>query len=324
MMQAAGPPRRQAGTRARLAGRLGRVRNRVYHRFFKFPHERRKHYETLCRGLHPIRHRTRRKLAARLDDDHGGADTSGSLASDGYMKWDDGARHPLAESVVREAREMLATRALDEMKEECDERGSSLAVRRLDGGLSGESSLLRFALDARVLATATAYLGVLPVLDGIYLWYSPNVRLSTDRNSSQLFHIDPTGYRELKMFVHVNDVTADNGPLTVVPAAASRKLYPFFSHDTGSIPDDEVKRIVGNDCIVPLTGPTGTVSAADTSTCFHFGSRRGSRERLLVHYHFMSPYVPRFPLVGRAPDSRFAHLVIADTPIVERYVLGCR
>lgn len=267
--------------------------------------------------------RTRRKLAEQIrrveDDDGGGART---LERVGHFRWSGKARHPLAEEVVNQARTLLGDGVLESLKAESRQRGSSLAVRRVDDRLSEDSPLLRFALDARVLATTTDYLGVLPVLDGIYLWYSPNEKLSTDRNSSQLFHIDPTGYRELKMFVHVDDVSADSGPLTVVSASASRRLYPFFSHETGSIRDDEVKRIVGNDSIVSLTGPTATVSAADTSTCFHFGSRQGTRERLLVHFHFMSPYVPRFPFFGRLRSDRYAHVVSHDTPALDRWVLG--
>lgn len=309
--------------RSLLASRLAKVRNGVYHRYFKFPHERRRYYEALCRSAHPFSDRTRGALAAQLAGDRGDDGASSTLPAQGYFKWSGEHLHPLADAAADQARAMLNAGALEEMKAACRERRLNLAVRRIDGELDANSPLLRFALDPRVVATAATYLGVLPVLDGIYLWYSPNERLSSDRNSSQLFHIDPTGYRELKMFVHIDDVSADSGPLTIVPAPASRRLYPFFAHDTGSIRDEEVERIVGRDCIVPLTGPKGTVSGADTSTCFHFGSRRGTRNRLLAHFHFMSPYVPRFPFFGRLHNDRFAHLVNDDTPVMNRWVLGC-
>jgi hypothetical protein len=312
-----------AARASRLGARLAKVRNRIYHRYFKFPHERRRYYEALCRGAHPFSARTRAALAAQLENNRSYTGDSATLATQGHFTWSGENGHPLSDAVVDEARAMLNAGALKEMKAACRERQLNLAVRRVDGEMRADSPLLRFALDARVLATATRYLGVLPVLDGIYLWYSPNERLSSDRNSSQLFHIDPTGYRELKMFVHVDDVSTDSGPLTIVPAPASRKLYPFFAHQTGSIGDEEVERIVGRDCIVPLTGPTGTVSGADTSTCFHFGSRQGTRDRLLVHFHFMSPYVPRFPFFGRLHNDRFVHIVNEDTPLRERWVLGC-
>jgi len=322
-MPASAPPRPAAARTSRLASRLAKVRNRVYHRHFKFPHERRRYYEALCRSAHPFSDRTRGALAAQLDRNRSDTGASATLPAQGYFTWSGDHRHPLADAVVDQARTLLRAGALEEMRATCRERQLNLAVRRVDGEMSADSPLLRFALDPRVVATAASYLGVLPVLDGVYLWYSPNERLSSDRNSSQLFHIDPTGYRELKMFVHVEDVSMDSGPLTIVPAPASRKLYPFFAHDTGSIRDEEVERIVGRDCIVPLTGPTGTVSGADTSTCFHFGSRQGTRDRLLVHFHFMSPYVPRFPFFGRLHNDRFVHIVNQDTPVMDRWVLGC-
>ena len=308
---------------AGLGGKLARARNRVYHRFFKFPHHRRRHYESVCRSFHPVTHHARAGLAKSLLEEHGDAGTAGRLVDDGFLEWSGTRHHPLADAVVEAARSVLDAGARQSMQARSRELQQNLVVQRLDGELEKRSPFLRFALDPRVLATAAAYLGVLPMLDGIYLWYSPNERSSTDRNSSQLFHIDPTGYRELKLFVHVTDVTHDTGPLTLVRAAASRKLYPLFAHHTGSIADAEVQRIVGRDAIVALTGPAGTVTGADTSTCFHYGSRQGTRRRVLVHFHYMSPYVPRFPLLGRLRNDRYAYLVDEESSALERHVLGC-
>jgi hypothetical protein len=304
-----------------FASRLGVVRSRIYHRFFKFPPHRRKHYETLCRRVHPMSYRGRRRLAAQLAPG-AGSDGAGLCESDGYLVWSGDDRHHRAGAVVDEARSILEGGELDRMKGRCAETKMNFAVQRVDEGLRRDSPFLAFALDSRVVSMVAGYLGVVPVLDGIYLWYSPNENLNGDRNSSQLFHIDPTGYRQVKVFVHVEDVPEDGGPLTVVRAAASRRLYPLFAGDTGSISDEEVERVVGRESIVALTGSAGTVSAADTSTCFHFGSRPGNHDRLLVHFHFMSPFAPKFSFFGRRHNPRYAHLVSRDTPLVERYVLG--
>jgi hypothetical protein len=271
--------------------------------------------------MHPTDDRERRRLARVLSQDH---EKPTPLERQGYLVWREGSGPRPTDRVAEEARRVLASGELDRMREACARQRKNFAVTRLDEHLSPESPFLAFALDPLVLGVAAEHLGALPVLGGIFLWYSPNQRLDENRDSSQRFHIDPTGYRQVKVFVHVHDVSDDTGPLTVVPAPASRRLYSLFGGHTGSLGDDVVERIVGRESIVPLTGPAGTVSVADTSRCFHFGSRPGARERVLVHFHFLSPYAPTFPFFGRLRVPRYAHLATSDRPPLERYVLGAR
>jgi hypothetical protein len=88
--------------------------------------------------------------------------------------------------------------------------------------LSLDSPYLRLALSDDVVAIVSDYLGMIPILTYVDVWYSPHVDRPTW--SSQLFHLDHADVTQLKLFLHCGDVSSDSGPLTVLSASDSRRL----------------------------------------------------------------------------------------------------
>lgn len=239
---------------------------------------------------------------------------------DGYLVWPRECNPGLVEHAVREARARVERAVV--RGSESGPRRQALYTRRLTAEeLSPDSDLLRLACDATLVGVVARYMGHLPLLDSICLWYSPNDELLRNRTGSQYFHIDPTGHQEVKVFVNLNEVTPSTGPVTLVPAHASRQLDRFFGPESGSLADELVTEKVGAANVVQLTGPAGTISFADTSSCFHLGSRPGTSERTLLHFHFVSPFAPRFPLRGPR-RTQYASLAEPGAPAWTRHLLG--
>ena len=81
--------------------------------------------------------------------------------------------------------------------------------------------LIKFALDDYLVKTATMYLGILPTIGSIKLWWTPKNKLS---KGSQRFHIDQVDRKQLKLLVNIKD-TFDirHGPFTFLPKRLSKK-----------------------------------------------------------------------------------------------------
>lgn len=184
-----------------------------------------------------------------------------------------------------------------------------------------ESAIARLATHPALIKPFAEYLGVVPVLHALQLMYSPNHRLV--QGSSQYYHLDGQDVKSLQVFVYLEDVAEENGPLTLLPARASERIAHALRYRKAAasrrIDDEVIARSAGADREVHvLTGKAGSVLVFDGDRCFHFGSRKATRPRRVLHYAYVSPFA--FTL----PDrwwKRFGHLVPADAPEWRRRVV---
>lgn len=150
-----------------------------------------------------------------------------------------------------------------------------------DDDLRANPDLIDFALSDPLLSIVTSYFGVVPNLNRIDLVYSVP-RLTPDEHiHSQLFHQDPEGLRQAKVFLNVFDVEAADGPFTFLPAAESERVVTAIRQQrrkTGApweyrYRDEALRAHTDLDAAIRLTGPAGTAVVVDTSRCMHAGSR---------------------------------------------------
>jgi hypothetical protein len=194
-----------------------------------------------------------------------------------------------------------------------------------EDALTLDSPYLRFALDENVVGPIAAYLDIVPILTEIDVWYSAHVPNSP--KSSQLWHLDPADTTQIKVWVHCSDVGPESGPLTILDATTSDELADRigyrFDEEHYRVGDDEIRDTVGEDRIVPLAGPKGTVGFVDTSMCFHFGSRVsvGALPRRMVLLHYLTPYGFDF-VSDHREEAPLRGLATAGSSELERLVLG--
>lgn len=174
----------------------------------------------------------------------------------------------------------------------------------LDPNIDAHSPVWDFATDEDILSAVTDYLGHVPVLGAALIWYSPNTHLEQGR--SQMFHLDGEDRKQMKVFIHLNDVDKTTGPLTALSAKDSRKIYNnlysrgmIYKRNT-KITDETVFNFISQDAQNIITGKKGTLTFVDTDSCYHYGSRPGNKPRLILQLQFISPFSSHQPLFGRS------------------------
>jgi hypothetical protein len=201
----------------------------------------------------------------------------------------DGGRFPDIPSVVSAARHVLATANLEKLKARAFK---PFMMKLLDQKrVTLDSPFMRLALHPDVIATATRYLGVVPILQFASVYYSTET--SEDLSKSQLYHCDSDDTEQVKVWVLCNEVTPETGPLTLLPSAQSDLVRKKVGYTYDMlINDDQVSEILGAQSAPrQFLGPTGTVGFFDTSRCLHFGSRflDPTKTRLIVMLQYITP-----------------------------------
>ena len=185
-----------------------------------------------------------------------------------------------------------------------------------------DSPMLRLALRPDIIAAVSSYLGMVPVIAYLQVYYSE--ANSDEARSSQLFHCDADATSQVKIFVLCSEVTRSNGPLTLLDAKTSRGVRSRLGyHFGGKIKDKRLAGIVDESDHHPIVGAPGTVCFVDTTQCFHFGSRveSGTAPRLVTMIQYLTPSSFMLPRDHR-DGSPFRHLATAQMPRVSRMVLG--
>ena len=174
--------------------------------------------------------------------------------------------------------------------------------------LSAQSEIARLAFDSHLLRAVAEYLGCFPTLTYVDIWYSPNDG-GPHLDGSQLFHLDHEDLTQLKCFVYIDEVGESEGPLRLLNAVDSAKLVRRLNYRTTAsekrVPDEQFE----NEAVFVATGPRGAMLFADTSRCFHAGSRGGGKPRLAIVYQYLTPYA----FVRRSYRSRIPRIEGAST-----------
>ena len=190
-------------------------------------------------------------------------------------------------------------------------------------------AILRYGLSNELLSLVARYMGQVPVMPYIFIWRSLPTG-EAPRRGSQLWHLDHSDTQQVKAFVFMEDITADNGPLCLIPAPLSQRLRGQLRYNwlnRRRIADADMYRLLDPDKdVVEITGRKGTVVLVDTSRCFHYGSRlqEGMRHVLLYRYltytsFLFNPFqIPRYPLApfAKLPDlSPLQKTVLTGIPV---------
>jgi hypothetical protein len=146
--------------------------------------------------------------------------------------------------------------------------------------LARNPRLVDFALSDALLGLVTNYLGTIPHLNRIDLLYSVN-HGGEEAISSQIYHLDPEGTRQAKLFMNLRDVGAAEGPFTFIPASETTRIVNSIKKSrpaetemaAGRYLDEELAAVGGLDRAISVEGPKGSAGLVDTSRCLHFGSR---------------------------------------------------
>jgi hypothetical protein len=233
---------------------------------------------------------------------------------------------PEAAPVVAAANELIDSLGHDRLIRKYNKRNDTMARGFLRADARDpDSPYMQFALSESVIAPAAAYLGLVPILFSIDVWYSPPASESGFRNA-QLWHADGDDTSQVKVWIHLNDIGPESGPLTILPAKRTHAFADEIGYDTSveyRIPDEKVGSLVSNAEIVQLAGPIGTVDFVDTSNCLHLGSRvePNAPARRIFMAQYLTPYAFKFEHDHRE-EAPFRDLAVSGQSELESLVLG--
>ena len=242
---------------------------------------------------------------------------------DGYLVLPAGTFSDLVEPIVA-----AGTRVIEQIGHNAlvEHGGKSDFIARgflPDSAFAVDSPYFRLALDERIVGPVSAYLGVVPVLTEIDVWYSVHQPNAPKR--SQLWHMDSDDTTLIKLWVHLSDVDHRSGPLTAFSASDSARLADAVAYNYGDgyrVPDERVNAVLGSERQVSFIGPRATIDFIDTCRCFHFGSRvsaDGEPRRLLM-VEYQTPYA--FEFSNYRKEARYRTLAPAASNDLQRLLLG--
>lgn len=159
--------------------------------------------------------------------------------------------------------------------------------------------LFRFGLAPAIHETACACLGRVLTYYSADLWCVLPDSQEKPREWSQNWHRDPEADRLIKVFLFLEDVTADAGPFEYVagshnggyPEACGPRRYPVGDVDQ-EIPAAAKRRFVA---------PAGTLVFADTSG-LHRGGYTTTKRRLNCVWTYLPDGKPKFKLESAPAD----------------------
>jgi len=137
--------------------------------------------------------------------------------------------------------------------------------------------------DSTFRAVAQEYIGCVPVLDIVTMWWSTTFQKEPSTEVAQLYHIDLDRAKFLKFFVYLTDVTENNGPHCFIKG--SHKSKPPLLFVPRRFTDEEMKKYYPVAAFLELTGKSATIMAVDTSG-FHKGKPLINGERLIFQIQF--------------------------------------
>ena len=144
--------------------------------------------------------------------------------------------------------------------------------------------LLDFALSGPATEAATGYLGQIPRLHSMGVFYSS---VNESVAGSQMYHVDGDALSQVKCFVNAWEVGPGGGAFTFLP-----KQHTSSSLRSGglvrTVTDENVYRLVPEDRQIVADGPPGSGVFVDTSRCLHQGSRARERARLVFQFQYVT------------------------------------
>src|SRR4030095_11985620 len=154
-----------------------------------------------------------------------------------------------------------------------------------------------------LIRTATQYLGCLPTISTLRIWWSfPGSR----RENIHSFHRDWDDWRCVKLFVYLTDVDETSGPHHFVRGSHRTQLELFRRpHEA-----ETLEKAFGRDAIRPVTGAAGT-AFLENSIGIHAGPIPISQPRLVLQVGYT--LLPRFEML-------YNPIEIESRPAIDNYI----
>ena len=158
-----------------------------------------------------------------------------------------------------------------------------------------KKQIIEFATSNYMVKTANNYLGVYPLLARIYV--NLNIPTNSKARSSQLWHRDDFGYKNLDLFLAINSIDENNGPLFVLKKKDPVNIFYRVKNEINSNLKGERGKILDKDFnylnsddggIIKLIGEQGTGLLIDSIRNYHKGGYCKLDYRITLRINYMT------------------------------------
>lgn len=183
---------------------------------------------------------------------------------------------------------------------------------------SVKKDIVEFAISNFMVKTACNYLGVYPLLARIYV--NINIPTMSEPRSSQLWHRDDFGYKNLDLFLAVNLIDENNGPLFVLKKRDPVNIFYRIQNEINSNLKGERGKILDKDfnylnnekdAVVKLVGDQGTGLLVDSIRNYHKGGYCKSNYRLTLRINYMTSD-STFPIEKMNQDRNYWYNLLGE------------
>lgn len=196
-------------------------------------------------------------------------------------------------------------------------------LQSINYDLSLDNPFLKLALNKELVSIASHYLGFVPILSNINLWYSPND--GSIQKGSQLYHLDWADVKQCKLFIPLQEIDEETGPTTFLSAIESNKVVDAInyrlSEKENRVEDDVVYSIANKSEVQSAVGKPGEIFFCDSCRCFHYGSRKALKPRFLLMIQYLSPFSFTHSLSYKG-KSKFSRLATPNCSELDKMILG--
>lgn len=141
--------------------------------------------------------------------------------------------------------------------------------------------------DEVILAISQEYLGCVPIIDGVRMWWNTTYSKEPNSEAATMYHFDMERLKWFKVFVYLTDVTHENGPHTFIKGTHKVGALPYELLKQGYVmsEDKEIYKYFDKKQEVVYTAPKGTVIIEDTKG-LHKGTPVKKGDRLIFQMQF--------------------------------------
>ncbi len=170
------------------------------------------------------------------------------------------------------------------------QKKSFLCVQKINLNLDSNKAIKNLITSDKFLLPAANYFGHVPILTQANLLYSPNKEVEEGR--SQFFHLDGGDGIVMKIFIALEDINHNNGPLVFVPKSLSRHIYQAMYNDkivkkrNFKVTDEVFYKFCNKSDIVVGALKKSHALFIDTANSYHYGSRPSPKPRKVLMFEY--------------------------------------
>lgn len=195
------------------------------------------------------------------------------------------------ESVISKAEQYINTFADDNYNQSNNKDRKYMTEIYDYMDLETKKKIIDFASSELMISTAAKYLGVFPILSKIIIDYKVPKNYE-DKRGAMMFHKDEFGFKSLDIFMAINDIDENTGPLKTIKTNFDN-IGPFsrISEEKqtstpgyrGKIQDETIQRNSNvNRGIITIEGKSGTSVLIDSFKYYHAGGHCKSKKRIVM------------------------------------------